>query len=259
MPLACTFEEAARRAREVDVLGERYLLREYVGNAPVRGIYVEGSEAHDNRAPQGFLVRQPPGSVTRPHFHETHQFQVFVGGGGRFGKKPVRPVTVQFAAGHTPYGPIVAGAQGVEYFTLRQRWDPGAKYMPRMREKLVRGHQRQALATGIELEPPGARAGRAGVDVELLMPPAPDGFLAQIVRAPAGAPIKGPEPASGGGQYHLVLAGALEWDGRPWERLACLWLYPEDPLLRGRAGPEGLELLTLQFGTTPPPRSGPPG
>ena len=34
---------------------------------------------------------------------------------------------------------------------LRQRWDPGAKYMPGMRDKLVRGRQRQFIAPGIAL------------------------------------------------------------------------------------------------------------
>ena len=109
MLLTASTDEAARRARTVDVHGQDYVLCEYIGNAPTRGIYVDGNEANDNALPQGFLVTQPPGSVTRPHFHETNQFQVFVDGHARFGKKPAAPLTVQYASGHTPYGPIVAG------------------------------------------------------------------------------------------------------------------------------------------------------
>ena len=135
MLLATSTADAEKNTRAVDVHGQKYVLREYIGAAPTRGIYVDGNEANDNALPQGFLVTQPPGSVTRPHFHETNQFQVFVDGSGRFGKKDAYPLTVQYANGHTPYGPITAGDQGVMYFTLRQRWDPGAKYMPQMREK----------------------------------------------------------------------------------------------------------------------------
>ena len=126
MIVTTSFENAP--ARDVGVTGQVYRLWEFVGRAPVRGTYVEGNEANDNALPQGFLVQQPPGSVTRPHFHETNQFQVFVGGGGHFGKRPAAPLTVQYASGHTPYGPISANDEGLLYYTLRQRWDPGAKY-----------------------------------------------------------------------------------------------------------------------------------
>ena len=95
---------------------------------------MEGNETNDNGLPQGFLVSQPPGSVTPPHFHETNQFQVFVGGSGRLGKRRADPVTVQFAGGHTPYGPIAAGDRGIQYFTLRQSWDPGREVPARNAE-----------------------------------------------------------------------------------------------------------------------------
>ena len=73
-------------ANIIDVLGESYELTSLIGNAPVRGTYIEGNEVNDNNLPQGFLVKQPGGSITKPHFHEHNQFQVFVGGSGRFGK-----------------------------------------------------------------------------------------------------------------------------------------------------------------------------
>jgi len=48
-------------------------------------------------------------------------------------------------ASQEQYGPIRAGDGGIEYLTLRRAWDPGAKYMPAMRDRLVRGRQRLAL------------------------------------------------------------------------------------------------------------------
>lgn len=139
MLLARSTEEARRNQRRIQVNGREYVLSAYIGAAPVRGMYVEGNEVNDNGLPQGFLVEQPPGSVTKPHFHEVNQFQVFVGGAGRLGKYAAGPLTVQYAGAHSPYGPIEAGNGGVIYFTLRAAWDPGAKYMPQSRDKLRRG------------------------------------------------------------------------------------------------------------------------
>jgi len=38
---------------------------------------------------------------------------------------------------YSAYGPIVAGKSGIWWFTLRNRWDPGARYMPAEREVLA--------------------------------------------------------------------------------------------------------------------------
>ena len=175
MLIATSITQANERRQLVDVHGQEYLLREFVGAVPRRGTYVEGNETNDNGLPQGFLVSQPPGSVTPPHFHETNQFQVFVGGTGRLGKRRADPVTVQFAGGHTPYGPIAAEDRGIQYFTLRQAWDPGAKYMPAMRSRLVRGRQRQRLAARVE-RPAADLGDLPSPAVETLIPLEPDGM-----------------------------------------------------------------------------------
>ena len=108
--------------------------RPVIGPRLARAAVVARIDGED--VPQAYLVSQPPHSTTRPHFHLTNQFQVFVGGGGRVGKLRADPLTVQYAGGHTVYGPIAAGEDGVRYFTLRQFWDPGAKYMPGARARL---------------------------------------------------------------------------------------------------------------------------
>jgi len=238
MAQLCSLHEADRRT--VDVHGQRYLLQEMVGSAPARGTYVDGNERNDDQRPQGFLVTQPPGSVTPPHFHETDQFQVFVGGDGRFGKKPVSPVTVQFAAGHTPYGPIRAGERGVRYYTLRQRWDPGAKYMPAMRERLERGRQRQRLAQ-VPAEPPTSCGAYPVLEEEA------DGLFARRYRLHAGETLPGPDPARGAGQYQIVLAGSLLAGDRDYGALSVRHVAAEDAAPPIAAGARGLDLLVLQF------------
>ena len=245
MLIATSIVEANERRQLVDVHGQEYLLREFVGAVPRRGTYVEGSEANDNGLPQGFLVSQPPGSVTPPHFHETNQFQVFVGGSGRLGKRRADPVTVQFAGGHTPYGPISAEDRGILYFTLRQAWDPGAKYMPAMRSRLVRGRQRQRLAPRVE-RPAATALGDLGVPaVGTLIALEADGMGAELVRLGPG--MRTARPCGGGGQYQVVIAGTLLHEGEGLPRLSCRFATANEHECELEAGPSGVAVLALQF------------
>jgi hypothetical protein len=86
--------------------------------------------------PVAYRIEQDPGTQADPHFHQANQFQVFVSGAGFFGKQPVHAVMAQYAQAFTPYGPIVAGPEGLSYLTLRNAWDPGGQFMPAQRELL---------------------------------------------------------------------------------------------------------------------------
>ena len=244
MLIATSITQANERRQIVDVHGQEYLLREFVGAVPRRGTYVEGNEANDDGLPQGFLVSQPPGSVTPPHFHETNQFQVFVGGSGRLGKRRADPVTVQFAGGHTPYGPIAAEDRGIQYFTLRQAWDPGAKYMPAMRSRLERGRQRQRLAARLERPAADLDDLRAPA-VETLIPLEADGMGAELVRLGPG--MRTVHPCGGGGQYQVVIEGTLLHEGGELPRLSCRFATADEGECGFEAGPRGLAVLALQF------------
>lgn len=247
MLLVTSTAEADAKAKTIDVLGSPYVLREYFGRSPTRGVYVEGNESNDDGLPQGFLVDQPPGATTRPHFHEQHQFQVFVGGSGRFGKRDARPVTVQYASAHTPYGPIVSGGEGVRYFTLRQRWDPGAKYMPQMRDRLVRGRQRQHLVPGVAVSAPAVLAARRTPALDVLVGPEADGLLAAVLRLGPDASAPAPDAGEGGGQYHLAVAGSFVHEGAEYAVDSCQFAFPDEGAVGVTAGPGGLEMLVLRF------------
>ncbi|MDD9876732.1 MAG: hypothetical protein OXR84_04740 [Magnetovibrio sp.] len=239
--------EAEAHSRIVEVNGRDYLLNGYVGASPVRGYYKEGNEVNDNGEPQGFLVHQPPGAITLPHFHETNQFQVVVGGGGRFGKQASPPLSVQYANAHTPYGPITGGDDGITYFTLRARWDPGAKYMPASRDRLIKGNQRQRLVGGIPVTAPAAMAARTRAEVETVMDPEPDGLAAWLHRLPPDFEITAADPAGGGGQYIVVAGGEMVLDGAAYPERSCLFLTADEAALHAHAGAGGLELLVMQF------------
>ena len=247
MLLVTSAADAAARSRQVHVNGRDYVIAEYVGQAPKRGHYVEGNEANDDGRPQGFLVHQPANAVTPAHFHEPNQFQVFVGGNGRMGAAPAAPLTVQYANGHTPYGPIVAGDQGVQYFTLRQRWDPGAKYLPASRHLLRKGNQRTRIKGGIAIADEETRRARTAVERETIMPEEADGLAAWLWRLGPGGSARLPEPALGGGQYLIVAAGTLIAHDQALDRLSTVYLTPEEAAYDATAGADGLDLLVLQF------------
>ncbi|MEM6496637.1 MAG: hypothetical protein AAF709_07920 [Pseudomonadota bacterium] len=253
MLIATSTAEARQKQRLVHVNGHDYTLSEYVGAAPLRGKYVEGNEKNDNGLPQGFLVEQPPGSVTLPHFHETNQFQVFVEGTGSMGKQAAQPLTVQYANGHTPYGPIVAGDSGVTYFTLRQRWDPGAKYMPGSRDKLTSGNQRTRLKGGIPATEPGVRAALAHPESEVVFEPEEDGMAAWFFRFGPEQSCEMPSAAGTGGQYLVITAGELVRDGAVYDKWSTLFVTADEEQPTIEATAEGLDLLVLQFPEQPGP------
>lgn len=247
MLIATSTSEARQKQRLVHVNGKDYTLSEYVGAAPVRGKYVEGNEVNDNGLPQGFLVEQPPGSVTLPHFHETNQFQVFVDGSGSMGKHAAEPLTVQYANGHTPYGPIAAGANGVTYFTLRQRWDPGAKYMPGARDKLSKGNQRTRLKGGIPKTDAKTRSALLRPEAEIVFEPEADGMAAWIYRFGPGQQCEMPPATGTGGQYLVVTAGELVQDNKVYDKWSTLFVTNDEVAPTIAASDLGLDLLVLQF------------
>jgi hypothetical protein len=245
--IATSAPDAMRRSRQVEVNGRHYTLAEYVGAAPEKGTYVDGNEANDNGLPQAFLVIQPPGAITPAHFHEPNQFQVFVEGDGRIGAHPTTPLTVQYANGHTPYGPIVASDAGIKYFTLRQRWDPGAKYLPASREKLMLGNQRARVKGGITVDNEAQRMAREGTVVETLFPMEPDGLAGWFYQLGPNRASTLPEPANGGGQYLVVVAGAMVTSDGELARLSAAFISSDEQAFQAVASPAGLDLLVLQF------------
>ena len=113
----------------------------------------EKPPADDALYPMAFLVEKWPSAVTRPHFHQADQFQVVVAGRGMLGDHDFSDGAVHYTDAYSAYGPIVAEKPGIWWFTLRNRWDPGARYMPAEREVLRAArdrHQHWELTTGAE-------------------------------------------------------------------------------------------------------------
>lgn len=246
MFLSVATDVARARAITIDVDGQPYTTSEYIGSSPKPGSkdYGKPDVAHNAaELPQAYLVEQPPNSTTRPHFHQTNQFQLFVGGGGRLGKKRVDPLTVQYAGGDTPYGPIFAEEGGVAYFTLRQCWDSGAKYLPERRDLMTRGRQRQRIGVA-----GGALSEAAsGVKSEVLIPPEDDGLLVMRYVIPPTGSFTAPDGAAAGGQYHVVVDGSIERDTTTLGPLSVEWADPSEGEVTFNAGAAGAEVVLLRF------------
>jgi hypothetical protein len=191
--------------------------------------------------PMAFLVEQDQGEVANAHFHQADQFQVVVAGEGALGTHAVRPVSVHFAGAFTAYGPIRAGSAGLTYFTLRNGFDPGARYMMRtdnraaLRSVPARRH-REAVAGPLTAAAP-----------DVLLGPDPDGMAAWRHCLWPGSTVAGPPPAGGHGQYWLVLEGGLQSGGATLGPLSCAFVYPGEPAFTAIAGPEGAVVLVMQF------------
>jgi hypothetical protein len=204
----------------------------------------EPDPAPDALFPMAFLVEQDPGSTAQSHYHRQDQFQVVVGGHGTLGTHEVKPLTVHFTGAYTAYGPIRADAvEGVHYFTLRNGFDPGARFMTMpenraaLRSQAGRRH-REAVAG-----PLPAAAGSC----ETVLGPEADGMGAWRFKVAPGHTVTGPDPAGGRGQYWLVVSGGMLLDGAAMPPRSCCFVYPDDAPFTALAGPEGLDVLAMQF------------
>jgi hypothetical protein len=228
-----------RRAIAGDGMGFWHTL--YLGTTRYNMAAGEPDPAPDAVFPMAFLVEQDPGEVANAHFHQSDQFQVVVAGAGTLGTHAVRPVTVHFAGAFTAYGPIHAGTTGLTYFTLRNGFDPGARYM-------LHGENRVALRAV-----PGRRHREAvagplgGSRSEVLLKPEPDGLAAWRYRVLQGESMRGPAPSEGRGQHWLVVDGSVQCDGLALGPLSCAFVYPGDAPFTATAGPDGATLLGMQF------------
>jgi hypothetical protein len=212
-----------------------------------RGILKEGEPVPSSEGlyPMAFLVEKEADVVVHPHFHQADQYQVIVQGSGKLGVHDVASVAVHYTDAYSAYGPIVAAGEGVSWFTLRNAWDPGARYMPAARQQL-----RDARAKFQHRE---ATCGP--------LPPLTDQELVALTVPTGGAVIQEtkdglgtwrytvpPNGSTGGGQFWLVSAGsAAVTGGALLPAQSCIFVAPEDSAAHLLAGPAGADLICMQF------------
>ena len=203
-------------------------------------------------SPTSFLVEQQPDVSLRTHFHRHDQFQLFVRGSGTIGRHPLGALMVHYASAYSAYGPIVAGPEGLAYFTLRTVHETGSLTMKDHADQMQRGPKRQLHSEVARVADETERASLAAPKIDDLIPLQPDGAAAQLISLPPGATHAGLDPRGSGGQLHLVAAGSLVVDGRAlaqWEHVFVAGDETPPVLVAGRGGAQA---VLLQF---PGPRA----
>lgn len=197
-------------------------------------------------SPVAYLVEQPSRVTVPGHYHQADQFQVFVGGEGTFGNKPIEGIGVHYAAAFTPYAAIAAADGTLEYFTLRTRFDPGPQWMPESREALRAARRSPRAALCAVPSDDGERHARTS-DVRTLIAPDGTGLGVWLHVLPEGATTTGPDPGVGGGQFVLILRGDCELDHLQASTRAVAFVVPTDPPVSLRGGAGGARVLLMQF------------
>jgi hypothetical protein len=194
------------------------------------------------RGPQGFFTDFGPNFLINPHFHRVDQFQIIVRGEAKLGKQPLVPVTIHYADGFTPYGPIVCGAEGMAFFNLRSHSDVGGYPMPGSRAEL----ERRAGRTWTEHTRLALDDQSRSLKIQSLVDLQDDGLGAfEIVAGPGVSLLS--DVVAGACRYELILAGSLEIGGQSLPRHSCVFASAGEVLDSRRAGPDGVHLLDLQL------------
>ena len=243
MILAATQAEAAERRRHyTSPHGAQAVVDTYIGTN--KALQDAPPQSHDatRLEPTAYIVAQAPGGELHPHFHQADQFQVIVQGSGRIGTHAVRALAVHYAAAHSPYGPVVAGPEGLHYLTLRRQWDPGAQWMPESAPALRGMPGRQHVVLTSESIPLDTAPVAERDVVELLKHGSMRAWLVQL------APDAARSLEGQGDRFVHVLSGDVEVFGKHHiEAGACLFASDDEaPVILG-AGRHGARAVIVRF------------
>jgi hypothetical protein len=204
--------------------------------------------------PIAFLVEQAANMSIPGHYHQADQFQVFLTHGGKFGIKPIDALTIHYAAAFSPYAPINAEQEKVMYFTLRNGWDPGAKWMPESKDHLLAN--KKTYRSGVGHTP--ALFGEADgpqnlteIERSEVVPFNEDGMGVALYQCPAHTRFTGPAPAQGAGQYWLVLKGECQIAGSQSNLHALSFVSPDEEAVEIATTASPVAIMLLQFSKKP--------
>jgi len=202
-----------------------------------------------DEGPQCFIVDQPAFKVVEPHFHTEDEFQIVTAGDGRLGRHPVRPLAIHYSGAYTPYGPIVPGGDGIQYYTLRAKRDYGAQFLPAARDKMDQSAPKR-FYMGYDAPAPGEPAvlrTLSGADLVTVLEPTEEGTASWLLTVGPGAGFTVPSAEKTGGQYVVVTGGSLELGGREYGLWSTAFVWAGEPSYQAAAGPNGLQAIVMQF------------
>ena len=199
------------------------------------------------REPQAFLIEYGPGFMLQTHYHDVDEYQVVVGGNGTLGRHAIAPCTVHHARAWTPYGPIVAGPQGLSFLTLRaQRDSAGPRKLPEALAALQEVQERRPwqASEAVTLPP----AGDAAQATPLRGIAQAGGPVADVIVLPPDATHEVAMGSTDRGLYLALLRGTLHAGDGPCRAPAVAFVPLEAGPVRLTAGSDGAAALVLRFG-----------
>lgn len=194
--------------------------------------------------PQAYLVtQQDAGSEIYPHFHDVDQFQIFLAGNGRIGTHSLQPISAHYVDGYSPYGPIVAGPNGLSYLVLRLAAARGGWKMPENRHMIIGGPGRRVTLNFDEFN-------AIPLDSELvqcssLWAPSDDGLGMSSIHMGPNSTYS--NDITSNSQYILVTAGTARLHNVLLPPKSLIFLEPGEPELTLNSTNEGAVLLVLTF------------
>jgi len=218
--------------------------------APAMGVvFHKGEWMHSGDdpmlSPTVALIEQPPDFSFMPHFHRQNQFQVFVGGSGSIGRQALAPVVVHYAGAYTGYGPLVAGPQGIQYFTLRPVCESGFIPLSQRQAQMVSGPKRHAHSASIPVACTEEMQTWMEPKETFVIALGADGMGARLVNLPSHACCECPHPTGSQGQFLFVLQGTAQAAGHAlgvWEQM---YVTHDEPMPSIMAGVHGVQFLCL--------------
>ena len=218
--------------------------------APAMGVVFHKGEWMDSGddptlSPTVALIEQPAGFEFMPHFHRQNQFQVFVGGSGSIGRHALAPVVVHYVGAYTGYGPLVAGPEGIQYFTLRPVCESGFIPLAQRQETMIAGPKRHAQSEGIAVASPEVMHGWVQSREDFVIALGEDGMGARLVSLPPHQAWPCIHPVGSQGQFLFVLAGSVSAGGHTLGRWEQLYATSDEPMPATQAGGGGVQLLLL--------------
>lgn len=196
-------------------------------------------------SPTVFLIEQPPNATISAHFHHNNQFQVFVAGSGKIGARTLEPVTVHYAGAYTGYGPLVAGDEGLQYFTIRTVYETGAIRVADSEGRWPKGPRRHATSKPVELFDDLRLRTLSAPATTVVLPVAEDGLASSTVALPPGGSMPPVDIGVGEGVFLLVLAGDVVADGQQLDRHESLYVSNGEPFPAIIAGDGGAQLVAM--------------